>query len=392
MELGISVYPDLRPLDEIVEYFKLASQYGVTRVFSSMFSVEGTKEEVLNYFAKLIKEAHKYNLKVSLDVNPMLFEKLNASYDDLKVFNDIGVDTLRLDLDFGIEKDLVILNNPYGISIEFNTISSLVKDLSDHHADTTKFELCHNFYPQKYTGLKWEKFLKINKEIKEYNPNIKIATFISSNNRNTHGVWDAKYGLVTVERLRGLPIDLQARILLASQNVDDLLIGNAYASEQEFSALNEVMTTKNNNINEDPTLKMLISYGLIDVNKKAKKLRVKFDDACSELEKDIVLNYYPQLDMGDSSEWIWRNRLPRFIYSQKDKTIPYRECNKRVFDKGDVLIVNDHYKHYAGELQVVKIPFINDGQRNLVGHINEKEYLIMELVNDGDLVEFMEEV
>ena len=47
-ELGISVYPDLRPLEEIKEYFKLASKYGVSKVFSSMFSVEGTKEEVLD--------------------------------------------------------------------------------------------------------------------------------------------------------------------------------------------------------------------------------------------------------------------------------------------------------------------------------------------------------
>lgn len=38
-ELGISVYPDLRPLEEIEAYFELASRYSVSKVFSSMFSV-----------------------------------------------------------------------------------------------------------------------------------------------------------------------------------------------------------------------------------------------------------------------------------------------------------------------------------------------------------------
>ena len=49
---------------------------GVTRVFFSMFSVEETREEVLSYFKDLIIAAHENDLKASLDVNPMCFEKL----------------------------------------------------------------------------------------------------------------------------------------------------------------------------------------------------------------------------------------------------------------------------------------------------------------------------
>lgn len=33
---GVSVYPDLRPIDEIEKYLALAAKYGCTRVFSSM--------------------------------------------------------------------------------------------------------------------------------------------------------------------------------------------------------------------------------------------------------------------------------------------------------------------------------------------------------------------
>ena len=70
---------------------------------------------------------------------------------------------------------------------------------------------------------------------------LRIGAFVSSAAENTHGVWDAVCGLPTVERLRMLPIDLQARMMLATGDVDDILIGNAYASEEEFKKLQEVL-------------------------------------------------------------------------------------------------------------------------------------------------------
>ena len=85
--------------------------------------------------------------------------------------------------------------------------------------------------------MKWEKFIEKNIELKACAKDLRIGAFISSTAPDTHGVWDAVCGLPTVERLRLLPIDLQARILLATGNVDDILIGNAYASEEEFQKL-----------------------------------------------------------------------------------------------------------------------------------------------------------
>lgn len=241
-ELGISVYPDLKPLEEIEAYFELAGRYGVSRVFSSMFSVKGTKEEVLDYFRKLIVAAHKSSLKVSLDVNPMCFEKMGAAPDDLSVFKSIDVDILRMDLSFGPENDAKLVRNPHGITIEFNNTPEIVKGLMDCGIDT----------------------------------------------------------------------------------------------------------------------------------------------------KDLLFDFFPHLEMGDSSEWIWRTRISRFKYSKPDEVLAPRPYEKEMFETGDVVVVNDNYKHYAGEIQIVKIPIVNDGTRNRVGHLDEEEYQMMELVYDGDLVEFLE--
>lgn len=389
-ELGISVYPDLRPLEEIKEYFKLASKYGVSKVFSSMFSVEGTKEEVLDYFRELIVSAHENNLKVSLDVNPMCFEKMGATVEDLSVFADIGVDFLRMDLSFGADQDAKLVENPYGITIEFNNSPAIVSGLVNCGIDPKKFLVCHNFYPQRYTAMKWNKFVEKNKEIKAITRDVRIAAFISANAQPTHGVWDAVCGLPTVEKLRMLPIDLQARMLLATGDVDVLLIGNAYATEEEFKALQEVMAESDRLNGElDPTLKMLVEHGLISLDKPIKRLRVTLDPEISEIEKEILFDFFPHLEMGDSSEWIWRTRISRFVYSHPSKIVAPRPVEGEMFEVGDVVVVNDNYKHYAGEVQIVKMPIVNDGTRNRVGHLDADEYEMMSLVYDGDLVEFL---
>lgn len=65
--------------------------------------------------------------------------------------------------------------------------------------------------------------------------------------------------------------------------------------------------------------------------------------------------------MGDSSEWIWCMRIERFKYSQPNEVLAPRTVDRDMFEVGDVVLVNDHDKHDAGEIQIVKIPIVNDG-------------------------------
>jgi len=389
-ELGISVYPDIRPLEEIIEYLKLASKYGFTRVFSSMFSVKGTKEEVLAYFRDLIEAAHEVDMKVALDVNAECFEKLEASYNDLSVFADIHVDILRIDVSFGAKKDVEMMDNPYGIIIETNSSSGSVQALMNAGADPKKFIVCHNFYPQRYTGLPWQKFLNINEQIKALG-DIKIAAFVSSQAKNTHGVWDATNGLPTVERLRDYPIDLQARIMLATNKIDDILIGNAYASEEELKALSEVVHDDSNFL-ETPLGKLALKHEIVQPGQEIPTRIIKMDveKEISDTERELLFEYYPHVYIGDGSEWMMRMRFSRNVYNRPDKSILPRPYEKEYFEVGDVVVVNDHYKHYCGEVQVVLLPMKNDGTRNLVGHLDEGEFLMASLVNRFEVIKFKE--
>ncbi len=389
--IGVSVYPDIRPLEEIKEYLRLASKYGVTKVFSSMFSVEGTNEEILDYFRDLIECAHENGMAVSLDVNHSFIRQLGASAQDLKLFHEIGCDILRMDIPYGDDNDLDLCNNPYRIGIEFNASFGAMdhmKDLVNKGVDPKNVTMCHNFYPQRYTGMKWQKFLNINRSIREAG-DFRIAAFIASHNQNTHGVWDAKDGLPTVERMRDMSVDLAARVMKAC-DVDEVLIGNAYASEAEFRALQEVMAPVAVDDNSPAVRLMKMFAGGAEYRMpKTNAVRVKTSPDLSAIEKTVLFDYYPHVDIGDSSEWIWRSRMPRFIY--KNETFVPRAFEGEYFQPGDVVMVNDNYKHYASEVQVVLKPVINDGTRNYIGHIADDEMTILELTKDGDGLIFKED-
>lgn len=389
--LGISVYPDIRPLEEIVDYLALASKYGFTRVFTSMFSVEGTNEEVLAYFRDLDAAAHEYGMRVSLDINPECMTRLGATPQDLSVFDGIDADILRMDGAYGEDDNVAMLQNPYGMQIEYNA-SALQPDqivsLVNRGVDKSRILACHNFYPQRYTGFRWDKFCEVNDKLAKLD--ICIGAFVASQAPGTHGVWDATCGLPTVERLRDYPADLQARILAAAKTTD-VFFGNAYASEAELAAVQEAFVPVEPHYVCDAHRRQVEDYASyvgsdLDLTNQ-KKVRVEPVFDLTDVEKTILFDFFPHIDMGDSSEWIWRDRSPRVFY--QDQAIVPRRYAKDYFQVGDVVMVNDNYKHYAGEVQVVLEPIKNDGTRNLVGRIDAEELTMFDVIYDGDIVVFL---
>ena len=65
------------------------------------------------------------------------------------------------------------------------------------------------------------------------------------------------------------------------------------------------------------------------------------------------------------------------------RQIPYRDPGKKVFTRGDVLIVNDNLAHYRGELEIVLTEIPNDGERNLVATIKPEELMLLDFVKPG---------
>lgn len=359
---GISVYPEHSTLEKDMAYIKMAAKYGFTRIFTCLLSVEAPPWVILDQFGNWIRKADELGFMVGVDTNPEVFTYLNAKPDDLKVFADMGVKIIRLDGHFSDREDIALTHNPYGIAIEFNASSNISLDLMlERGADIHNMVACHNFYPQKYTGLGWNRFMKFTNKYKDLG--MVVAAFVSSNNQDTFGPWPVYEGLSTCEIHRGMPIDLQARHLLATGKIDDILIGNAFAAEEELQALSRV-----------------------DISRITLRIETEKDILP---EEERILYSYSHFDRVDTSDILIRSSIGRKDF--ENVRIPERECAKTVLNPGDIVVVNDRLSHYRGEMQIIKKEVPLQPYWNYVGKVKDEERMMLGLLEPEYLFGFIKE-
>ncbi len=352
INLGISIYPDKSELEDDLKYIDLAAKYKTKRIFTNLLGLGGkSKDQIKTEFKSRIDQAHKYNIEVIVDVAPYIFDELGISYDDLSFFHEIGADGIRMDESFDGAKEAMMSHNPFGLKLEINASGSTkqLENILSYKPNKDKLIASHNFYPQKYTGLGLDYFIKNSREIKANN--IELSAFISSNSKDAFGPWDVNDGLCTLEEHRGMPIDLQARHLFATGLIDNVSIANSYATEEEFRSLAKIIPGKIN----------------FKVNKEYE---------LSEAE-ETILHYNSHFVRGDISDYMRRSTMTRVIY--KDCSVVPQ--NARSLRRGDVIIVNDNYSRYKGELQIILKDMENEGNKNVVARIKEEELFLLDYLD-----------
>lgn len=347
--LGISVYPEHDTMEHIEEYIDLAARHGFTRIFSCLLSVSGkTAEEIKEEFKRLNDCAHQHGMEVYLDVAPSVLKELGVEWNDLQFFKDMGADGIRLDEGFDGMKEALMTCNPQGLKIEVNASfgNGYIANIISHNPDRSHLTTCHNFYPQRYSGLSLRHFRKCNKDIKKNN--LPIAAFIGSSRPGTFGPWPVSEGLCTLEAHRDLPLDAQARLLIAEGNVDDILIANCYATEEEMDAISRLQP------------------GILN-------LKPVLEKDLQETERKILFEH-PHFVRGDMSEYSARSTQPRITFAGES----IQPENSRPIHRGDVVIFNDGYGRYKGELHIALKDMPADPRKNVVGSIPEEEHELLD--------------
>lgn len=357
--LGISVYPDHSDSEKDKAYIELASHYGFSRIFMSMLEVTEGKAAVQHKFKQLISFAKKLGFEIVLDVAPTIFDELNISYDDLTFFSELGADGIRLDLGFDGNKEAMLTFNPYGIAIELNMSNDVayLDNILTYKANNPFLYGCHNFYPQAGTALPLDFFSACSERFKR--AGIRTAAFITSQ-AGTIGPWDINDGLPTLEMHRHLPVEVAAKHLYATELIDDVIIGNAYASEAELRCLSEV-------------------------DRYQTVFSIEFSKESSSLEKEIVLNEQ-HVRRGDITDQVIRSTEVRKKY--KMTTNP-EHTNQGEFQIGDIVIGNDRFGKYKNELQVVLKPH-RDERKNKVGEIIAEERFLLSYIHPWTKFKFIE--
>lgn len=382
IELGVSLYPEQETPQQIEEYLKLAKSYGFRKVFTSLFSVEGSKEEVIAYFKGLSDIAHRYDMEVYGDCNARFFMQMGASPDDLSIFKEIGLDVLRLDLMFNDERDVAIVNNKEGLGVQLNaSLIPAVKRIIELGGDKSRIIGSYNFYPLRNTGAGSEDVMEANRFFKK--EGMKTQIFISSLVKGSHGPWPVSDGLPTIEEDRDLPVGLQLRHVLAL-GCDEVIFGNAFVSEEEFAEIAETMK-QIYVYGEDkpfyfPGIRSQIPIGDIE----RIPLTIELAEGVSDTEKEILFDFTKH-NVSEYTHIIIRSRWGRFDY--RPIPIEPRKCDKECFEPGDVVIINGNVPRYKGEVHIARKKIRNDGTQNYVGRIAEEEMFLLDylkyMVNFG---------
>ena len=65
-----------------------------------------------------------------------------------------------------------------------------------------------------------------------------------------------------------------------------------------------------------------------------------------------------------------------------------RQGNTRDLRPGDVVILNDGYLTYKGELHIVTKDMPNDGRKHVIGHLPEYEHVLLDYIEPWKVFAF----
>ncbi|WP_165436964.1 DUF871 domain-containing protein [Streptococcus ruminantium] len=340
VQLGFSIYPEHYSLQDSQEYIHLLHRYGARRMFLSLLQLATSKPEVFDLYRELISYANQLGITVVADVCPRFIQAQGWQDSLMEHVAEFGLAGIRLDEALPLDEIIELTNNPYGIKIELNlsTDKTLLTKLLVSSANLDNVIACHNFYPHAYTGLSEEYFLEMSSFY--HRSGIQTAAFVSAQSA-TEGPWPLSEGLPTLEDHRYLPIPLQIAWLKATGLIDCILISNQFVSEEELQSIQEVL--KGEQI----------------------RLMVEVEDGLTSVEQEIVT--FPHVYRGDVSAYVLRSTMPRVVY--QDVSIPARSDQMMTVQRGDILIDNDLYGRYKGELQIALKEFTVSSKVNRVGRI-----------------------
>lgn len=344
--LGISLYPQHSTLDQMKHYVQLAHDNGFDRIFTCLMSLNNNEErqklQQINNFAQ------RLGFDISADVAPAVFEDLGLPFKDISYFKEhYHLAALRLDMGFSGQEEAFMSLDASNIKVELNISNGTkyVENILSYQPNKDNIIGCHNFYPRRFTGLSRQHFLTTSKLFKTNH--IRTAAMISSQHAK-YGPWEqTEHGLPTLEEHRYLPITVQAKDLWHTGLIDDCIIGNMYASEEELHALGQL-------------------------NRQKLELKIVPSAETSVLEEAILFKEL-HFNRGDVSEYVIRSTQSRVKYKNGD--FPAHDTN--LLKLGDVTIDNNLDIRYKGELQIVLKEMPNAGSTNIVARVVEEEQFLL---------------
>ena len=249
---------------------------------------------------------------------------------------------LRIDYGFSAE-EIAAMAEKIPVVINASTVSP--EDARRIAAGGGRVFAMHNFYPRPETGLDEEYLLESTRALQEAGLN--VLAFIPGDAQKRGPLFE---GLPTLEAHRNvLPsaafVDLAQRF-----GMDEIFLGDPGISEAEAGRIQRYCREG------------IISVPAVLETKYAHLYNQVF--TCRD----------------DSPKWLVRFRESRIYSCQGDTVEPENSSHRH---RGAITIDNRNYGRYSGEIMMIRQNLPADPRVNVIGHVPEAAYLLMDNIRRG---------
>ena len=356
--LGISLYPHLQSIPDMIRQLDHACSTGYTEVYTTIQSRQAWENEssLSTPFRWLISECRKRHLHLHVDINRKIMDQLKATPSDLSAFVRLGIRIIRLD--FGFEEDHEFVAemtcNENGVLIEDNTSMQAnpihrIKAMQKK-GNLNNYITVHNFFPLPDTGLSFEDTVKNARLF--HACGICTGVFLNSLD-STSLLFPQGHGLCTVENHRYKPASLSMSELFAAGVFDYIFFGDG-----------------------DPSLEEMKQVSLINTN-QCVEVPVYFSPYLSSQLKEKLLNTRMK-SRSDQPEFLIRAVQTRGIASI---------CPTNTIDRDKLCITmnNSLSGKYEGELQIALKNMPGREYINVIGQIDMRSEPLIQLIRYGKI-------
>lgn len=336
IKTGISLYLST-DIQKNIEVINKASMSGVKFAFTSLNILEENNIDKSDRLYKLIELCSSNDINLIVDIN---------EYTNSNIFSNLKNVYLRIDDGYSLD-EIYELSKKNMIVLNASTITKNdLKYLKNKGIDFNNVLALHNYYPKKYTGIGEKYFLEQNEKYNEFG--IKTMAFVAGDLKRGP-VFE---GLPTLENTREKRF-VTSVLKLISLKTDIVLVGDIDLSDKNWEYFK------------------YIAKGIVPI-------RII----------DNVLNDTVFENRIDYSEYLIRSKIPKSIGKTRKEFKEYIQKNLKdvkkengEIKKGDILLSNEKYLRYEGELEIALKNLGLDEKRDIVSRVYDEDIELLDYIS-----------
>lgn len=336
IKTGISLYLST-DIQKNIEVINKASMSGVKFAFTSLNILEENNIDKSDRLYKLIELCSSNDINLIVDIN---------EYTNSNIFSNLKNVYLRIDDGYSLD-EIYELSKKNMIVLNASTITKNdLKYLKNKGIDFNNVLALHNYYPKKYTGIGEKYFLEQNEKYNEFG--IKTMAFVAGDLKRGPMFG----GLPTLENTREKRF-VTSVLKLISLKTDIVLVGDIDLSDKNWEYFK------------------YIAKGIVPI-------RII----------DNILNDTVFENRIDYSEYLIRSKIPKSIGKTRKEFKEYIQKNLKdvkkengEIKKGDILLSNEKYLRYEGELEIALKNLGLDEKRDIVSRVYDEDIELLDYIS-----------